>query len=127
VPAVYPTVGTANWPGRQYTNLLRIPQAGASDQKPVFRFPERHFFLETEILRMGWSLVYRCCLRCEGSPTTRGPIPAASWLVFARLLASQIVAQLLFASEDHHPDRRKPTLQCVRDFGVTHLFVVAQH
>jgi hypothetical protein len=25
--AVYPTAGPANWPGRQYTNLLRIPQA----------------------------------------------------------------------------------------------------
>jgi len=26
-PAVYPTAGTANWPGRQYTNLPAIPQA----------------------------------------------------------------------------------------------------
>jgi len=25
--AVYPTARPANWPGRQYTNLLRIPQA----------------------------------------------------------------------------------------------------
>jgi hypothetical protein len=30
VPAVYPTARTANWPGRQYTNLVRIPQAAAS-------------------------------------------------------------------------------------------------
>jgi anti-sigma B factor antagonist len=26
-PEVYPTTGTANWPGRQYTNLFLIPQA----------------------------------------------------------------------------------------------------
>ena len=50
------------------------------DQKPVFWFPERHFFLETEILRMGWSPVYRCGLRFEGSPTTSGPIISPSSL-----------------------------------------------
>jgi hypothetical protein len=31
--AVYPTARPANWPGRQYTNLLRIPQA----EHPVVR------------------------------------------------------------------------------------------
>ncbi len=58
---------------------------------------------------------------------TGGPTPAPSWLVFARVLASQISAQFLFGVEDHHPDRRKPPFQCPRDLGVTHLLVVAQH
>src|SRR6267142_5728620 len=53
--------------------------------------------------------------------------PAPTWLVFGRLLASQIAAQLLFGVEDHHPDRRNLPFQCARDLGVTHLFVVAQH
>ena len=44
-----------------------------------------------------------------------------------RLLASQIAAKLLLASEDRHPDRRKLPFQCARDLGVIHLFVVAQH
>ena len=87
-----------------------------------FRFPERHFLLE-ELRSFGWTVPrhYRCGLRCEhsldnegpimslrklGASRNRWPVPAPSWLVFARLHASQIAAQLLFGSEHHHPDRQ---------------------
>jgi hypothetical protein len=39
----------------------------------------------------------------------------------------QVAAQLVFRSEDDHPDRGKPTVQCTRNLGVTHSLVVPQH
>jgi hypothetical protein len=43
------------------------------------------------------------------------------------LIATQIAAQLVLRSEDHHLDRRKSPVECTRDLGVTHSLVIAQH
>jgi hypothetical protein len=40
MPTVYPTAGQAIWPGRQYTNLRGIPQAGAEESGGSMREQE---------------------------------------------------------------------------------------
>src|SRR5260370_3670277 len=52
---------------------------------------------------------------------------ASNWLIPARLLRSQIAAQVDFGSKHHRSQCWKARVQGASDFGVTHLFVVEQH
>jgi len=52
---------------------------------------------------------------------------ASNWLIPARLLRSQIAAQVDFGSKHHRPQCWKARVQRASDLGVAQLFVVEQH